>query len=63
MASTYYGITTPGGRAGDVVESATTTGLNVELVVLNGVSGVNKLEVAKALDELKDYIISGDELA
>ena len=56
MANHYYGITVPGAKIGDVTVNTSTTGKNVELVVLDGVAGMSKLVLIKALEALADYI-------
>lgn len=58
MANTYYGITVPGARqfTGGVTKAASTTSKNVELVVLDGVTGRSKEELLDALEAIKAYI-------
>lgn len=56
MANHYYGITVPGPHIGDVTKSTSTTSKNVELVVLDGVTGMTKHQLLKALEALSDYI-------
>lgn len=55
MPSHYYGVQVPGAKVGDVVADTSSTGLNVELVIVDGVSGNRKLEITQALIALKAY--------
>ncbi len=58
MANHYYGITVPGGNqvTGAVTKSTSTTSKNVELVVLDGVTGISKEELLAALEAIEAYI-------
>ena len=58
MANQYYGITVPGGNAltGAVTKATSTTSKNVELVVLDGVSGMTKEELLASLDAIIAYV-------
>lgn len=58
MANHYYGISVPGANqlAGNVTKATSTTGLNVELVLLDGVANNSKEEVLAALEALAAYI-------
>lgn len=58
MANHYYGITVPGANqtVGGVTVGTSTTGKNVELVLLDGVSGNSKEEVLAAVEALYNYI-------
>lgn len=57
MANHYYGVTVPGAQtAGSVTKSTSTTSKNVELVILDGVTGNNKAAVLRALDAIRNYI-------
>ena len=56
MSNTYYGITVPGAKIGDVTKDTSSTGKNVELVVLDGVAGVSKVTLLKALEAIIDYV-------
>jgi len=62
MANTYYGITIPGANQtfDNVTKAASTTSENVELVVLDGVTGMSKAELANAVEAIKQKIIAGD---
>jgi len=56
MANHYYGVTIPGAKIGDVTKSTSTTSKNVELVVLDGVTGMTKHQLLKALEAIVDYV-------
>jgi alkaline phosphatase len=57
MANHYYGVTIPGAQAsGSVTKATSTTSKNVELVILDGVTGANKVEVLKALEAIANHI-------
>lgn len=57
MANHYYGISLGGGiGAGAVSTGTSTTSKNVELVVLDGVTGMNKTELVKAILAIAAYI-------
>jgi hypothetical protein len=58
VANHYYGITIPGADPGDVVKSTSTTSKNVELVVLDGVTGRNKMQLIRAIERIRDYILT-----
>jgi hypothetical protein len=58
MSKHYYGVTMPGADPGDVVKSTSTTSKNVELVVLDGVTGRSKADLIRACDRLRDYILT-----
>lgn len=63
MANHYYGVTIPGADPGDVTKDTSTTSKNVELVVLDGVSGMTKLELVRAVEQIRDYILTDDQPA
>jgi hypothetical protein len=60
MSSTYYGVTVPGSKIGDVTTGSATTSKNVELVVLDGVAGNSKQEIVRALDLIAAAILTAD---
>jgi len=62
MANHYYGIRVPGANQeiGNVSTGTSTTSKNVELVVLDGVTGRSKAELLAAVDAIKLKIIAGD---
>jgi hypothetical protein len=61
MANHYFGVSIGAGLDPSGVSTGTsTTSKNVELVVLDGVSGNNKVEVLKAIEEIKNAIIEGN---
>ncbi len=60
MANTYYGVTTPGSNLGGVTVSASTTSKNVELVVLDGVTGRSKAQLLRAIDAIKAKIATSN---
>lgn len=58
MANHYYGVNIGAGAdPAGVATGTVTTGKNVELVVVDGVSGNSKAELLKALEEIKNKII------
>jgi hypothetical protein len=65
MANHYFGIDVPGARngIGNVSTGTSTTSKNVELVVLDGVTGRSKEELIEAVEAIKMKIIAGDEPA
>lgn len=65
MANHYYGVTVPeigvGGASAETVTVGTsTTSKNVELVVLDGVTGNSKVELVKALKAIIAFITTND---
>lgn len=61
MANHYYGISLGGGFDPSGVSTGTsTTSKTVELVILDGVTGTNKVEVLKALEAIKAKILEGN---
>lgn len=62
MANHYYGVTIPQSSAtpSDISTGTSTTSKNVELVVLDGVTGRSKLELIKALEQFINYIATHD---
>lgn len=65
MANHYYGVTVPeigigGATTITVTKGTSTTSANVELVVLDGVTGNNKVEILKALQALEAFITTDD---
>lgn len=56
MANRYYGVDIGGGMPTDVTESGSTTSKPVELVVDVSATGVNKMQVLKAIEALEYYI-------
>ena len=54
--SHYYGIPYPGGSLGDVVKSTSTTGKTLELLVVDGVTDNNRVEILKAIEALVSFI-------
>ena len=58
MANHYYGITVPGANqvVGNVSTGTSTTSKNVELVVLDGVSGNSKEELLAAIEAIYLYV-------
>lgn len=66
MANHYFGISQPGGTSvdpNDVSTGTSTTSKNVELVVLDGVTGRNKLQVLACIEAIYDKVLLGDEPA
>lgn len=66
MANHCFGITVPFAGGGDVSAVSTSTGgtsKNVELVVLDGVTGRSKVQLIKALELFIEYIATHDEPA
>lgn len=57
MATRYYGAAIGADTNFDVTEAASTTSLAVELVVTYDATGANKVEVLKALDAIRQYIV------
>jgi hypothetical protein len=59
MASHYYYNTIPGTTAGtDTVAVATSTGgTDIELRVDDGTTGNNKMEILKALEAIRNFIV------
>lgn len=57
MASRYYGVSVGGGLPADVTESGSTTSKKIELVVDLTATGLNKIQLLKALEALQNYII------
>lgn len=61
MANHYYGVTVPGpGVVGSVTVGTSTTSKNVELVVLDGVTGRSKEQLLLAIEAIEAYIITHD---
>jgi len=62
MANHYYGIDVPGANQafGNVSTGTSTTSKNVELVVLDGVTGRSKADLVAAVEAIKQKIIAGD---
>jgi hypothetical protein len=61
MANHYYGVNIGAGLDGSGVSTGTsTTSKTVELVILDGVTGTNKMEVLKALEAIEAAIIEGN---
>ena len=65
MANHYFGIDVPGANQeiGNVTTGTSTTSKNVELVVLDAVTGRSKAELLAAVDAIKLKIIARDEPA
>lgn len=59
MADHFYGINV-GGRIGDVSTGTSTTSKKIELRIEDGVSGMNKTEVVKAIEVLEAYITTAN---
>ena len=57
MATRYYGVSIGGGMPTDVSESGSTTSRSVELAVVYDATGANKVQVLKAIEAIKNYII------
>jgi hypothetical protein len=62
MAKRYIGVDLGKDRESDVTASATTTGLDVEVVVDQATSGINKDKVLIAFEVLKNYTIKDTAL-
>lgn len=64
MADHYYGIDLGGGIGAGKVTAGTssTAALDVELRVLDGVSGMDKKEIVKAVKAILAYIVTDDDL-
>lgn len=62
MANHYFGIDVPGAEQefGGVSTGTSTTSKNVELVVLDGVTGRSKWQLVAAVEAIKQKIIAGD---
>lgn len=61
MANHYYGVNIGAGAdPAGVATGTSSTGKNVELVILDGVSGNSKTEVLKAIEEIKNAILEGN---
>lgn len=61
MANHYYGVNRGAGIDPNNVTVGTSTGSkDVELVVLDGVSGQNKTDVLKALDAIRAKLVTSD---
>ena len=62
MADHFFGVNIPGGtRAiGNVSTGTSTTSEEVELRVLDGVTGNNKVQVLLALEAIKAKILTGN---
>jgi hypothetical protein len=61
LANHYFGATVPGSTlASRVTTGTSTTSKNVEVVVLDGVTGNNKVEVLKALEAIMDFIATSN---
>jgi hypothetical protein len=65
MANHYYGVTVPeigigGATTITVTKGTSTTSANVELVVLDGVTGNSKVELVKALKAITAFIETDD---
>jgi hypothetical protein len=57
MAARYYGVVIGGDQAADVTDSASTTSRAIELVISNTTAtGINKLQVIRAIQALEDFI-------
>lgn len=56
MATKYFGVNVGGSMATDVSKSGSTTSRPIELVLDDAATGVNKMEVLKALDAIKQAI-------
>lgn len=64
MANHYFGISQPGATTADVNDVSTgtsTTSKNVELVVLDGVTGRNKFQVLSAIEAIYNKVALADE--
>lgn len=58
MADHFYGVNMGAGLdRGNVSTGTSTTSKKVELRIEDGVTGNNKLEVLKAIDALRAYIV------
>lgn len=62
MADTFYSVSLGAKSAADVTVGAATSGLNIELRVLDGATGLtgNKVEVLKGLKAIEEYIKKSD---
>lgn len=61
MANHYYGVDVGAQFASDAVSTGTsTTSKKVELRIEDGVSGMTKIEVLKALEKIKAKITASD---
>jgi hypothetical protein len=61
MADTFYGVDIGAGLdPANVTVSSSTTSKKIELVIEDGVTGMNKMEVLKALEAIKAKIIEGN---
>lgn len=57
MANHYYGVSIGAGADASGVSTGTsTTSKKIELRIEDGVTGMNKMEVLKALEALAEYI-------
>jgi len=61
MADHFYGVAVGHGADSSAVTFGTSTGSTaIELRVTDGVTGMNKKELLKALATIKDYIVEAD---
>ena len=61
MADTFYGVNIGGGiEPFNVSTGSSTTSKKIELRIENGVSGMSKTEVLKALEAIDAKIIEGN---
>lgn len=58
MATRYYGVNIGGYLPKDVSEAGSTTSRTVELAVVYDATGADKNEVLKAIEAIKNYIVS-----
>ena len=61
MANHYYGVNIGAGAdVNNVATGTSTTSKNIELVVLDGVSGMSKVEILKGLEAIRNKIATGN---
>lgn len=60
MANHYYGVNLGAQAPGDVTVGTSTGSKDVELVVLDGVTGMNKHELLKAVEVIANKIAVSD---
>lgn len=57
MADHFYGVNLGDEMPAEVSTGTSTTSKKIELRIEDGVTGVNKLAVIKAIDTLKAYLV------
>lgn len=61
MADTFHGVNIGAGASpANVLSQASTTSRTVELRVTNGVAGMSKTELLKAVEAIRNKIVTGN---